>query len=99
MNNEFNVDIVYTWVDGSDKDWIKKKKETLKQYPNNKKNTEVSGKGRFINNDELKYSLRSVEKYAPWVNNIFIITDNQIPFWLDTNNSKIHIISSDEVQS
>lgn len=97
MSHKFNVDIVYTWVDGGDENWIKKKEETLNQYPSNKKTAEVSGKGRFVNNDELKYSLRSIGKYAPWVNNIFIITDDQIPSWLDTNNSKIHIIDHKDI--
>jgi hypothetical protein len=32
---------------------------------------------------ELRYSLRSVEKHAPWVRNIFIVTNGQIPYWLN----------------
>ncbi len=28
--------------------------------------------------DELKYSLRSLEKYAPWVRKIFLVTNGQV---------------------
>lgn len=52
---------------------------------------------RFINNDELKFSLRSVEKYAPWINKIFIVTDGQTPDWLDLNNPKIRIVDHTEI--
>lgn len=37
---------------------------------------------RWKNRDELKYSLRSVYKFAPWVRNIYIVTDDQKPNWL-----------------
>ena len=54
-------------------------------------------KGRYADNDELKYSLRSVEKYAPWIRRVFIVTDNQIPAWLDTSNTKVRIIDHAEI--
>ena len=28
--------------------------------------------------DQLKYSIRSVEMYAPWVRNIYIVTNGQV---------------------
>lgn len=54
-------------------------------------------KCRFINNDELKYSLRSVQKFASWINHIYIITDNQIPKWLNVKNKKITIIDHKQI--
>ncbi|MFS1240488.1 hypothetical protein ACL36S_16760 [Lactiplantibacillus plantarum] len=36
---------------------------------------------------------RAVEKNAPWVNKIYLITDNQIPAWLNFENPKIQVIS------
>ena len=51
----------------------------------------------IVNFDELKYSLRSVEKFAPWINHIYIITDNQVPAWLNTDNPKITIIDHTEI--
>lgn len=84
----FPVDMVYLWVDGEDENWIKKKNS----YLNSDINEQAATKGRFVNNDELKYSLRSLEKYASWINKIYIVTDNQVPKWLDTNNPKIKVI-------
>ena len=52
---------------------------------------------RFADNNELKYSLRSVEKYAPWVRKIFIVTNGQIPSWLNLNNPRISIVAHDEI--
>ena len=98
MNNNFDInkekiDLVYTWVDGNDENWLKKKA-----------NFEISNGlepdkliNRYRCNDELKYSLRSVEKYAPWANHIYIITDNQIPDWLNADNSKITIVDHTEI--
>jgi hypothetical protein len=52
---------------------------------------------RFRNRNELRYSLRSIEMYAPWVNKIYIVTDNQVPDWLDTNSPRIRIIDHTEI--
>ena len=89
-----NIDLVYLWVDGNDPKWLKKKSSITGQPFDN---SEVNCKGRFIENSELKYSLRSVEKYAPWIQNIYIVTDDQIPDWLNTENSKIKIIDHKEI--
>lgn len=89
------IDVVYTWVDGSDPIWIKKKSEKAKKIKNILPNSNHSS--RFTDNDELKYSLRSIELFAPWVNNIFIVTDNQKPSWLNLSNTKIKIIDHHDI--
>src|SRR3546814_21017208 len=38
---------------------------------------------RFRQIDELRYALRSVHMYAPWVRRIFIATDSPRPAWLN----------------
>jgi UDP-N-acetylglucosamine-lysosomal-enzyme len=37
---------------------------------------------RFRDSNELRFSLRSLERFAPWVRRVFLVTDNQIPKWL-----------------
>ena len=49
---------------------------------------EASSLRRFTDWDELKYSLRSLEKYAPWVRHVYVVTNGQIPSWLDMENSR-----------
>ena len=90
-----NIDLVYLWVDDTDYDWkrkILKYRENFSNY-----DEDAINPCRFYNNDELKYSLRSVEKYAPWIRKIFIVTDNQIPKWLNTDNPKIRIVDHKEI--
>ena len=99
MSNKHNfpVDIVYTWVNGSDNNWTSKKNHTLKKYNSIHKSNEVSGKERFKDNDELKFSLRSINKFCPWVRKIFIVTDDQKPSWLNSNKSNLEIIDHKDI--
>ncbi len=86
------IDLVYTWVDGDDPEWIKKKNK----YSYNR-NT-VNDKTRFTSINELKYSLRSVDKYANWINNIYIVVDDdQKPIWLNINHPKIHLVKHSDI--
>ena len=91
---EMEIDLVYLWVDGSDPVWRAKRHAFLGEA---EEVSELNCKGRYADNDELKYSLRSVEKYAPWIRKIFIVTDNQIPNWMEVANPKIQIIHHQEM--
>ena len=85
-----NVSFVYTWVDGSDIDLA----NTKSKYNGGQKN--VNSRDRSA--DELRYSIRSLKKYLPWFNGtIFIVTDDQIPKWLNISNNKIKIISHKQI--
>lgn len=94
-NLDQKIDLVYTWVDGSDPAWQAKKRLYIDEQTD--KSPEVTCEGRFENSDELMYSLRSVDMYAPWINHIYIITDNQIPSWLNTNHPKITVVDHKEI--
>ena len=89
-----DVDFVYLWVDGSDPAWQAKRNALIGKT---EEKSAVNCEGRYANNDELKYSLRSLEMYAPWIRRIFIVTDNQTPEWLDTSNPKIRIVDHKEI--
>ena len=52
---------------------------------------------RFFDNNELKYSLRSIEKYAPWFRNIYIVTNGQIPIWLNLTNSRVKLVKHEDI--
>lgn len=89
-----NIDLVYLWVDGNDPKWQAKRNAF---FESKVENSLSSFNGRYVNNDELKYSLRSVERYAPWIRKIFIVSDDQTPEWLDIENPKIKIIDHKEI--
>ncbi len=40
----------------------------------------------------FNYWFRCVEKYAPWVRKIHLVTCGQIPSWIDTKNKKLNIV-------
>jgi len=99
-NENYPIDLVYLWCeDNPQREKLRNEwKEKLGIMKNKNTNSlEVTNKGRFVSNDELKYSLRSVEKYAPWINKIYIITDNQVPKWLNLNHPKIKIIDHKDI--
>lgn len=85
---DFDVDFVVAWVDGNDKDWIAKRKK----YDGGK--TDVV---RYRDYGFLNYWFRAVENYAPWVHKIYLVTDNQIPDWLDTKNDKVEVVDHKEI--
>jgi len=86
---DVSVDLVYMWVDGNDPAWL-----AIKQRFMDKK-TNIAG--RFQDNQELKYSLRSVEKHLPWIRKIFIVTDGQIPSFLNVSHPKIEVIDHSQI--
>lgn len=90
------VDLVYLWVDGNDPEWKMKKRMALAKK-GEEPAPEALNKGRFVDNNELKYSLRSVEMYAPWINKIWIVTDDQTPEWLNTEHPKIQMVSHRDI--
>ncbi|KAH8044357.1 hypothetical protein JL722_14749 [Aureococcus anophagefferens] len=47
---------------------------------------------RYRDSDELRYSLRSLEKYAPWVRHVYLVTDDQIPWWLDMASDRLTVV-------
>lgn len=91
----FPIDVVYTWVNDQDPDWL-----SLKASYSKKKSTS-NGRAlhdeRFRNRDELKYSLRSLEMFAPFVRNVYLVTNGQMPEWLNLNNPRIKLVSHSEI--
>jgi hypothetical protein len=91
---EHEIDLVYLWVDGSDEKWLAKRNAFIGKVD---EKSNAGCKGRYADNQELKYSLRSAEKYAPWIRKIFIVTDEQAPDWLDTANPRIKIVDHKDI--
>jgi hypothetical protein len=90
------VDIVYTWVDGSDPEWQKIRDTCFKEYFPLLENRDAHTINRFRNRDEIRYSLRSVLRFAPFVHHIFIVTFGQKPAWL-LPHPKITIVDHTEI--
>ncbi|ESO99577.1 hypothetical protein LOTGIDRAFT_238796 [Lottia gigantea] len=52
---------------------------------------------RFEDNEELRYSMRSLMRFAPWVHHIFIVTNGQIPYWLNMDNPQVTVVTHEEL--
>lgn len=79
------IDFVVPWVDGSDPEWQRQKSF----YTNT---PIIEGDVRYRDWGSFKYWFRAVEKYAPWVNRIFLITCGQVPEWLNVDHPKLRLI-------
>lgn len=67
------------------------------QHSGNNDDEGASMENHFRDNDELRYSIRSVERYAPWIRHIYLVTNGQIPSWLDLGNPRIKIVRHSEI--
>jgi hypothetical protein len=97
---DFPVDVVYTWVDGSDETLAAKRaayRNEGKDLTAPQIHARETGASRYTSHDELKYSLRSLDMYAPFVRNIYVVTDGQCPDWLDTNKPGIRVVDHKEI--
>lgn len=97
LDVSFPVDVVYTWVDGSDPAWIARKAQAWSQMRPGERHDFAANPGRFASHDELRYSLRSLEMYADWVRNVFIVTDDQVPAWLNLEHPKVSVVDHREL--
>ncbi|MCL6271064.1 Stealth CR1 domain-containing protein [Sansalvadorimonas sp. 2012CJ34-2] len=88
-----HIDIVITWVDGSDPAW-RRKRAYWQNYEPQEGSVLRTGdvEGRYRDTGELKYLLRSIESYWPGKPNIFLVTDNQIPAWIRSDHPQLHIV-------
>ncbi len=74
----FPIDVVYTWVDGDDPDW----NAARETRGGSTGRPEAAGPARFRSRDELRFSMRSLHLFAPWVRQIYLVTAGQRPDWL-----------------
>ena len=84
-----------TWVDGSDPAF----QAAYQLHASARPEDDPSGavRGRFRDNGELRYSLRSLAAYAPWIRRIHLLTNGQVPGWLDRSDPRIHLVRHEEV--
>lgn len=95
MNKNFPIDAVLTWVDGFDPNHQKK----LLKYIDDKKSIYAEGvKTRYNQVNEIEFAVKSILKYASFVRNIFIVTDNQTPSFLRNEHyDNVKIVDHKEI--
>ncbi|MCW2131850.1 stealth family protein [Arthrobacter sp. VKM Ac-2550] len=91
------VDVVYTWVDGGDPEWQARKVAALSRMHLGGLNEYSANDERYRSHDELRYSLRSLDYFAPWINHVYLVTAGQVPEWLDTSNQRVTVVDHREI--
>lgn len=90
------IDVVVPWVNSNDKKWLAKKSKYIDHNSSNQIETSSSDE-RYRDYGTLKYLFRSIEKNAPWVRRIYLVTDNQVPEWLKLSNKKVKVVDHCEI--
>ncbi|PZO15487.1 MAG: exopolysaccharide phosphotransferase [Burkholderiales bacterium] len=83
--SDARIDIVYLWVNGNDPQWRAKRHQAAQRHEAIDHHSMAlygNVEGRFRDNDELRYSLRALERYFPDHGHVYLITDGQTPSWL-----------------
>lgn len=84
-----DIDFVIPWLDNNDPAWIS-------LYLNYREEKDFVGSARFRDWGWFRFWLRSVEKYAPWVHRIFILSCNPRPQWLNEENDRVRWVDHRE---
>jgi hypothetical protein len=90
------IDAVYLWVDGSQPAFQRELKRHIPSM-----NPDIQGTAadpeRFRDSGELRHSLRSLAVFAPWIRKIHVVTNGQVPDWLDTGHGRIALVTHDRI--
>lgn len=89
------IDIVFTWVDGSDPAWIDAFRATARDEGRALDEAALDP-ARYRSREELRYSLRSIWAYCGWVRTIWIVTAGQRPDWL-ADDPRIRLVDHAEI--
>lgn len=86
------MDVVYTWVDGARPDY----RTLLQDYSSAP--VDLNPERYRDVYEMLRYSLRSVARYAPWIRRIFLFTCRpHVPEWLNLDHPDVHLHHHDEI--
>ena len=85
-SKKVKIDFVVTWVDSNDPEWVKSYNYYRPEKP-------ITDNARFRNWDIFRYWFRAVERYAPWVNKVFLITNGKFPDWINPQCRKLKLVN------
>ncbi len=91
--NAVDIDIVYTWVNNRDAEWLR----AFRAANPGAASADATGEARFYSNDELRYSLRSVFMHLPWAATIHIVSNCDPPDWLDTSHPRLRWVRHEQI--
>jgi len=84
------IDFVITWVDDSDDVWRAQREShrvTVDVDP------EAVAPIRARDWGLLRYWFRAVAAYAPWVNHVYLVTENPVPDWMNEDSDRLTVVT------
>jgi len=81
------IDAVIAWVDGGDPAWLAEK-ERVSAGP-----LADARALRYRDWGVLQYLFRGLERFAPWIGTVHLVTWGHLPPWLNADCPKLHIVS------
>lgn len=84
------IDFVVTWVDGADPEWQREKNRYTPGAGEDGSDERYRDFGLF------RYWFRGVEKFAPWVRSVYLVTCGHVPKWLDKDCPKLHLVRHED---
>ena len=85
------IDVVMPWVDGNDPE---QQASLARHWP--RLPWLQPPRFRFRENGELRYALRSIVAHMPWVRTVHLVTNGQVPEWLDIGHPRINLVTHRE---
>lgn len=85
---DFHIDAVLTWVDDTDPTWLAQRAavavagESFEQSAGDPVR-DADSAARYHSLDELRYTLRAIDTFAPWMRRVFLVTSGHVPDWID----------------
>lgn len=87
---DYPIDIVIAWVDDADQQWCALKRE----YETTPDPTAADDSDeRYRDWGFLRYLLRGIEKFMPWIRTVHLVTCGQSPVWLNKAHPKLHLVN------
>lgn len=78
-----SIDLIITYVNGSDSNWISSFVKATK--------THSPAQVRYRSWGTLKYLLRGVARYMPFIRNVILVvsSESQVPYWVNRDNVRV----------
>ncbi|MFT3888582.1 MAG: Stealth CR1 domain-containing protein [Arachnia sp.] len=92
-----DIDVVFTWVDGADPEWRARKQRRLHELGMVPRHQTAANEARFTQASELRYALRALARFAPWVRRVFVVTEGHRPPWLAEEYPSAVVVRHDEI--
>src|SRR5690606_13520715 len=86
--------VVYTWVNSGDPAWQAAHRRYSGEFEVH--NPSANNAERYIDREELRYSMRTLWMFAPFVRNIYLVTADQRPAWL-VDHPRVTLVSHREI--